>query len=206
MQRPKQVNLVEHPDMLSGSDSEGESGDSPPEEVNLTEFRSNPKWLFDSSTTSHVTGSKSSLDTLVLSSSSASIFIVDGAQLPIVGKGSVLLEKNKSNSYILYVPGIRKDLLFVSTITDTGHFVLFTSQSCLVLDETNPRRVVLSGPREFANRLYRFKPYHKDKLPTAFDSLPPLDQTQDMLSIEAAPSILPELPPRDFSFAQSTPM
>jgi hypothetical protein len=48
-----------------------------------------------------------------------------GQALPIVGQGTAQISKNKDLYPILYVPGMKRNLLSVSKLADDGNYTLF---------------------------------------------------------------------------------
>jgi hypothetical protein len=48
-----------------------------------------------------------------------------GRVLPIVGQGIAKLDKNKAVNKVLYIPGMRKNLLSVGKFVDVGYLTLF---------------------------------------------------------------------------------
>jgi hypothetical protein len=124
-------------------------------EANFAGFEAHRDYFIDSGASSHVTGDRSTLSSFQPIASTSGVSTASGARLPVVGKGILHVEANKSIKPILYVPGLTKNLLSVGKLTDTGHLVVFTPQSCFVLDKTEPKKVVLFGERDPKSRLYR---------------------------------------------------
>jgi hypothetical protein len=75
--------------------------------------------------------------------------------LPVVGQGIAKLDENKAVNKVLYVPGMRKNLLSVGRFADEGYLTLFSSKQCWIFDKHDSRLVILTGSRERGNHLYR---------------------------------------------------
>lgn len=54
---------------------------------------------------------------------------------------------------VLYVPGIRKNLVSVGKLTDVGLHILSTKRECVVFDSLKPSKVCLRGFRDPHNNL-----------------------------------------------------
>jgi hypothetical protein len=78
-----------------------------------------------------------------------------GQALPIVGQGTAQISKNKDLYPILYVPGMKRNLLSVSKLADDGNYTLFGPTHCWVFDKDNPANIILRGTRSQGTGLYR---------------------------------------------------
>jgi hypothetical protein len=117
-------------------------------EVNTCEVV--PDWILDSGATNHVTGNSSLLVDLKLYSSTASMTAAGGESHRIAGIGNVPMKLSngeiKTMTNVLYVPGVRRNLLSVGCVTDDGYSVKFYRNKCLI-KHRQTRIVVCKGSR-----------------------------------------------------------
>lgn len=113
-------------------------------------------WFLDSGASSHVTGSSDFLSE-VSPSSITSIRTAAGQILPVAHKGTVKFKdcEVKSVHDILYVPGVKTNLLSVGRFADLGHTIVFNSTSCLIYDIDYPSNIFLQAHRDHRTKLYR---------------------------------------------------
>jgi hypothetical protein len=173
LKHPKQssVNIVEEPADTNDEDEEeqipahlnayieafGSDGDDPAELVNIcTDVEQ--AWFLDSGASSHVTGHKPLL-TNIHTSSIPSIRTAGGQIMPVEGQGTISTTtqsgKIKSVHNILYVPGVKTNLLSVGKLTDLGYKVFFDSKRCYIFENEASGEVFLQGIRDPRNKLYR---------------------------------------------------
>ena len=102
-------------------------------------------WILDSGCSSHMTGDKQKFTKIQdYDGGSVKFGNNDGAQ--IVGRGIVSISDNKIRSEdVLYVEGLKHNLLSVSQICDRGHEVIFKKQGCKVRKAKNGRIVVVGS-------------------------------------------------------------
>jgi hypothetical protein len=81
------------------------------------------EWLIDSGASAHVTGNRNLL-TEIRPVPHSSVTTAGGNSLSIVGQGHATLDKNKGVSTVMYVPGMRKNLLSVGKVADASHYTL----------------------------------------------------------------------------------
>ena len=114
------------------------------------------QWFLDSGASSHVTGNSSLLFDKSHSSTST-IRTAAGQILPVVHKGNVNFSDKsvKTVRDVLYVPGVKTNLLSVGRFTDLGHTVLFNSSSCLIFEKLEPEKIFLQATRDPRTKLYR---------------------------------------------------
>lgn len=118
-------------------------------QVNLTiEGQSGSDWYINSGASTHVTGSKRALRDFSPCDGRSAIVMASGARLPILGKGSVITKRNKKIDNVLYVLGLKRNLMSVSKLTDAGNIVVFTSDSCLIVDKNSPHSLILRASRD----------------------------------------------------------
>ena len=73
----------------------------------------------------------------------------DWSKLQIKGKGIIPLPRLPDIANVLYVEGLRVNLLSISQICDQDFMVLFLKGKCLVMDES--RKKLISGVRTLDN-------------------------------------------------------
>jgi hypothetical protein len=113
-----------------------------------------PDWILDSGASAHVTRERNLLFEIRIVPTLA-VTTVGGHALPIVGQGIAHINKNKEVHSILYIPGMRKNLLSVGKLADDGNYTLFGPRHCWVFDKDNPSNVIFTGTRSHGNGLYR---------------------------------------------------
>lgn len=157
---PHQQSLqAQHSPSESDHSDDEPSGDIPPQEVHLTAMMAalDDKWVLDSGATSHYSKRRDNLKGFSPATSSNHVTTAGGSQLPVVGSGHLNVGRNKDISQVLYVPDIQSNLLSVGSFTDKGHWVLFNSKHCFVLDNRDIRKIFLKGDRDPHNRLYTLR-------------------------------------------------
>ena len=73
----------------------------------------------------------------------------DGSKSQIKGKGIISLPRLLDIANVLYVEGLRVNLLSISQICDQDFMVLFSKGKCLVIDE--PGKKLISGVHTLDN-------------------------------------------------------
>ena len=113
-------------------------------------------WFLDLGESSHVTG-KPSLITEKSKSHVPGIRTATGQILPVAYKGHVSFStpEVKTLSDILYVPGVKTNLLFVQRLTNLGHNIYFNSYTCFIFDVLHPDMVFLQATRDPKMKLYK---------------------------------------------------
>ena len=96
----------------------------------------NDTWLVDSGASKHMTGYKDYLSALVEKESHQKVKLGDDYQYPIkgVGEASYQLESEKllKMKDVLYVPGLKKNLLSISGLEKKGFRVAFVDGQVLM--------------------------------------------------------------------------
>ena len=96
----------------------------------------NDTWLVDSGASKHMTGFKDYLSTLIERESPQKVKLGDDYQYPIkgVGEASYKLESGKllKMKNVLYVPGLKKNLLSISGLEKKGFRVAFVDGQVLM--------------------------------------------------------------------------
>ena len=91
-------------------------------------------WYLDSDYSRHMTGDRS-LFKVFQSKKGGIVTFGDGSKSQIKGKGIISLPGLPDITNVLYVEGLRVNLLSISQICDQDFMVLFSKGKCLVLDE-----------------------------------------------------------------------
>lgn len=85
--------------------------------------------MIDSGASRHFTGYKDVLSNLIEKDTNLEIILGDNATYPVKGVGNVTLQLNQGNTIhlqeVLYVPDLKKNLVFISTMEDKGFKVAF---------------------------------------------------------------------------------
>lgn len=116
-----------------------------------------PAWFLDSGASSHVTGTKAYLSAHA-PAQITSIKTTSGQSLPVHSQGTASIEQSsgeiKHIEHILYVPGVKSNLLSVGKLADFGHLILFDSDKCSIF-EKGSNSLYLQGIRDPRSKLYR---------------------------------------------------
>ena len=105
-------------------------------------------WYLDSSCSRHMTGDRS-LFKVFKSKKCDNITFGDGSKSHIKGKGIISLPGLPNIANVLYVKGLKVNLLSISQICDQDFMVLFSKGKCIVMDES--RKKLISGVRTLDN-------------------------------------------------------
>ena len=128
----------------------------------------------DSGASSHITCQKASLELLTDPHPDYNVTTTDGNPYSVdrIGNANVLSDEGPGIKLqnVLYVPSLRRNLMSVKSLTDTGLFVYFTNKNCLFHKQElfiSQTRIVSSsldnlpsllaiGQCDHSNGLYRF--------------------------------------------------
>jgi hypothetical protein len=122
--------------------------------VLLAQRQKNP-WYIDSGCSKHMSGDKSKFLTLS-ESKSGNVTFGNDAPGKIKGKGIVSLSNGKGKAQdVLFVEGLKHNLLSVSQVYDQGCEVVFTSKDCRI-KSVNLGQLVAKGIRT-ENNVYVLK-------------------------------------------------
>ena len=99
-------------------------------------------WYLDSGCSRHITGYRS-LFKVFESKKGDNVTFGDGSKSQIKGKGIISLPRLSDIANVLYVEGLRVNLLSISQIYDQDFMVLFSKGKCLVMNE--PGKKLISG-------------------------------------------------------------
>ena len=105
-------------------------------------------WYLDSVCLRHTIGDQS-LFKVFKSKNGGNITFGDGSKSQIKGKRIISLPGLPNITNVLYVKGLRMNLLSISQICDQEFMVLFSKGKCLVMDESGKK--LISGVRTVDN-------------------------------------------------------
>ena len=105
-------------------------------------------WYLDSECSRHMTGDRS-LFKVFESKKCGNVTFGDRSKSQIKGKGIIFLPGLPDISNVLYVEGLKVNLLSISQICDQNFMVLFLKGKCLVLNEFGKK--LISGVRTLDN-------------------------------------------------------
>ena len=105
-------------------------------------------WYLDSGCSRHMTRDRS-LFKVFESKKGGNVTFGDGSKSQIKGKGIISLPGLPDIANVLYVEGLRVNLLSISQICDQYFMVLFSKGKCLVMDE--PGKKLISSVRTLDN-------------------------------------------------------
>ena len=105
-------------------------------------------WYLDSGCSRHMIGDRS-LVKVFKSKKGGNVTFGDRSKSQIKGKGIISLPRLPDIANVLYVEGLRVNLLSISQIYDQDFMVLFLKGKCLVMDES--RKKLISGIRTLDN-------------------------------------------------------
>ncbi|KAI3703127.1 hypothetical protein L6452_28883 [Arctium lappa] len=96
-------------------------------------------WIVDSGCSNHMTGDKEKLQNLIEYKGSRVVVMANNTKLPIAHVGNTSLspqgDKEVSLQDVYHVPGMKKNLLSVTQLTSTGHYVVFGPQYVKVYND-----------------------------------------------------------------------
>ena len=105
-------------------------------------------WYLDSGCSRHMTGDRSFFKVFE-SKIGGNVTFGDGSKSQIKGKGIISLPGLLDIANVLYVKGLKVNLLSISQICDQDFMVLFSKGKCLVMDESGKK--LISGVRTLDN-------------------------------------------------------
>ncbi|KAK3042181.1 hypothetical protein RJ639_001301 [Escallonia herrerae] len=107
--------------------------------VNYVDYKK--EWILDSGCSHHVTGNSELVSNIHKHNGDRVIITADNSIHPVVNEGTANINAHGSmNSGVVlkdvyHVPGLKKNLVSVSQITDSGKYVLFGPKDVMVLDK-----------------------------------------------------------------------
>ena len=105
-------------------------------------------WYLDSGCSRHMTGNQS-LFKIFESKKGGNVTFGDGSKSQIKGKGIIYLPRLPNIANVLYIEGLRVNLLSISQTCNQDFMVLFSKGKCLIMDES--RMKLISSVRTFNN-------------------------------------------------------
>ncbi|MCO5603740.1 hypothetical protein L7F22_057892 [Adiantum nelumboides] len=120
-------------------------------------------WYFDSGASKHITSRKDLFSSLDAAPAGKKVTCANNASYPIKGVGKILITNSDGSDLclpdVLYVPGIKKNLLSVSSLAKNGLRVIFEDDRCIVRDRENGYSLITTGTLE--NGLFVLDRYEK---------------------------------------------
>ncbi|MCO5597368.1 hypothetical protein L7F22_051444 [Adiantum nelumboides] len=120
-------------------------------------------WYFDSGASMHITSRKDLFSSLDAAPAGKKVTCANNASYPIKGVGKILITISDGSDLclpdVLYVPGIKKNLLSVSSLAKNGLRVIFEDDRCIVRDRENGYSLITTGTLE--NGLFVLDRYEK---------------------------------------------
>ncbi|KAL4347792.1 hypothetical protein GQ457_17G001580 [Hibiscus cannabinus] len=126
---------------------------STPTQVLLSHENCEEEWIIDSSCSYHVTGNDELLSDLRQHKGERVIITADNSAYPVAQEGVVKIGMDDTNvvklNDVFHVPGLKRNLISVSQITDSGKFVLFGPKDVKVLENVKniSADIVTSGEK-----------------------------------------------------------
>lgn len=120
----------------------------------LSNHESCREWIIDSGCSHHVTGDDSLLSEARQHKGERVIVTADNSTYPVAKEGVIKISTNDNNAIrlndVFHVPGLKRNLISVSQITNSGKYVLFGPNDVKVLAnvKTIDADVVTSGERK----------------------------------------------------------
>eukprot|EP00253_Pinus_taeda_P031396 PITA_31396 len=113
------------------------------------------EWYIESGCSKHMTGDKEKLESYTALEKGKKVSFGNDTPAAIKGKGIAQLKEDVKAGNVLYVDGLKHNLLSVSQMCDNGTEVIFRSDGCRVCD-LDTGRTVIKGKRT-PNNLYIFE-------------------------------------------------
>lgn len=108
-------------------------------------------WIMDSGASSHMSGKKQWFRNFKLSNTGVKLYLGDNSGYEIKGHGDVLVTlpdgKIRNISDVWYVPGIKKNMISVSRVTDQDLKVEFFKSYCIIKDLLDQMKPIATGIR-----------------------------------------------------------
>ncbi|MCO5582632.1 hypothetical protein L7F22_036530 [Adiantum nelumboides] len=106
-------------------------------------------WYFDSGASRHITSRKDLFCSLDAAPVGKKETCANNASYPIKGVDKILITISDGSNLclldVLYVPGIKKNLLFVSSLEKNGLWIIFEDDRCGVRDQENGYSLIITG-------------------------------------------------------------
>ncbi|CAN6717224.1 unnamed protein product [Malus baccata var. baccata] len=121
----------------------------------VTEPKVNGEWYIDSGCSNHMTGN---VDLLVevRTNVAGKVQMPTGDLVNVAGMGSLVIDTNKGRKYVkevMYLPGLKENLLSVGQMDEHGYFLVFGGGICNVYDGPSLECLVMRVKKKM-NRCY----------------------------------------------------
>ncbi|KAB2613178.1 hypothetical protein D8674_035494 [Pyrus ussuriensis x Pyrus communis] len=121
----------------------------------VTEPKVNGEWYIDSGCSNHMTGN---VDLLVevRTNVAGKVQMPTGDLVNVAGMGSLVIDTNKGRKYVrevMYLPGLKENLLSVGQMDEHGYFLVFGGGMCNVYDGPSLECLVMRVKKK-VNRCY----------------------------------------------------
>jgi hypothetical protein len=119
--------------------------------------KSDTNWYLDSGVTSYVIRDLRKFAEMKHIVGINSVSFVVGQSHKVHGKGTVVTAHSEEIKMknVLYVPGVKKNLLSVGAIANMGYVVIFSPISVGLCQKRYPHRIIVEGMKDTVNGLYR---------------------------------------------------
>ncbi|CAM8965633.1 unnamed protein product [Rhodiola kirilowii] len=117
-------------------------------------YSSHDSWLFDSGCSAYMTGNSQYLTHIRPVEHMWFVTFGDGEKSQVIGCGTLMVPDLPALKNTLLVKGLTRNLISISQLCDDGHYVSFSSYSCLVLDQNGD--TLMKGKRD-ANNCYTIR-------------------------------------------------
>ncbi|KAI5322684.1 hypothetical protein L3X38_031756 [Prunus dulcis] len=111
----------------------------------ISEKSETGEWYVDSGCSNHMTGKKELLID-INSKVTGKVQMPTGELVSIAGMGTLVLDTNSGSKYIrevMYLPGLRENLLSVGQMDDHGYHLVFGSNMCSIYDSSSLENLVM---------------------------------------------------------------
>jgi hypothetical protein len=135
--------------------------------------RGKDTWLIDSGASNHMTGKRNTFSCISEKNFSQKVTLGDDYQYPIKGVGESNYKLDSENSIkmkdVLYVPGLKKNLLSISSLDNKGYRVAFIDGEVLMWARGETiNEVIVIGNEE--NGLYKLKGHPETAMTHAIEN------------------------------------
>jgi len=103
-------------------------------------------WYIDIGFSEHMEGDKYKFMSFNEINKEKNVRLKNNSPTAIKGKGTVLLKEKVKTRNVLFITGLKHDLLSVNQICDQGHEVVFISRNCVVRN-LDTGEIIIKGMR-----------------------------------------------------------
>ncbi|CAL2230472.1 unnamed protein product [Prunus armeniaca] len=111
----------------------------------ISEKSANGEWYVDSGCSNHMTGNKEMLID-INASVTGKVQMPTGELVSIAGMGTLVLDTSSGTKYIrevMYLPGLRENLLSVGQMDEHGYHLVFGSSMCSIYDDSSLKNLIM---------------------------------------------------------------